>query len=177
MMSRMYSSLKENLALTLVCVAFAAGLVYFAARPHVAPDEQSFFSLFSLPLQDYQGKTVRLSTFETKPIVVYLWASWCPFCQAGFRDLSQAQQQHPDIAFVAINRGEPFADAKGFTDKMLLPSGIAYLLDPSDSFYKAVGGFAMPEYLFVDRHSTIVEHARGPLTAQQLQTELERLLR
>ena len=177
MMPHMLRFVRENLAIIVVCIAFALGLVYFAARPHIAPEEKSFFSLFSLPLQDYQGKTVRLSAFETKPIVVYLWASWCPYCQEGFRNLSQAQSAHANIAFVAINRGEPFMDAKGFTDKIGLPAGIAYLLDPDDTFYKAIGGFAMPEYIFVDRRSTIVGHARGPLTPEQLEEQIDMLLR
>ncbi len=169
--------IRENLPIVLVCLVYLAGLVYFVTRP-AAQAADSFFSELSVPLHDYAGATVRLSSFATRPLIVYSWASWCPFCQEQFRQLSVEKQRYEGaLEIVAINRAEPFLDAKGFTDKMLLPAGITYLLDPDDAFYKKIGGFAMPEILFIDRHSTIVFRSRGPLTQKELDDATAALVR
>lgn len=165
---------QHSTAIALLAVFLLAG-VFFAVRPRVAPQD-SFFTVFSLPLKEYSGDTVRLSSVANKPIVAYVWASWCPYCQDGFKELSALQQKYLGVAFVAINRAEPLLDAKGFTDKIGLPPGIRYLLDPDDAFYKLVGGFAMPEYLFVDRKSEIVAHLRGPIPADQLEGQVQALI-
>jgi thiol-disulfide isomerase/thioredoxin len=169
--------IRENLAISIVCLAFFCGLVYFATRPHAQATE-SFFTELTLPLKDYGGSTVRLSNYATRPLIVFTWATWCPFCEEQFRELSAVKQRYgSDLVVVAVNRAEPFADAKQFTDKMLLPEGIVYLLDPDDAFYKKIAGFAMPELLFIDRHSTIVRRSRGPLTQQELDEAAATLVR
>lgn len=168
--------IRDNLAVVLVCVVFAAGLVYFATRP-AAHAADSIFSELSMPLKAYDGSTVRLTSYNTRPIIVYTWASWCPYCQDQFRALSAIKQKYgPAVNIIAINRAEPFADAKQFTDKMLLPPGIVYLLDPDDAFYKRVGGFAMPELLFIDTHLSIVNRSRGPLSQSQLEAAVRELV-
>ncbi len=167
--------LRRNIAAILLLAVFTGAAAYFAARPHVGQPKEEFFTVLTLPLTRYDGTVVRLTTLAPKPLVAYVWASWCPYCQEGFRQLSAARERHPGVAFVAINRAEPMLDAKGFTDKIGLPNGILYLLDPSDSFYKMVGGFAMPEYLFVDSQKEVVAHVRGPLTEEELEQMLARI--
>lgn len=172
MMSPMPRMSRHDLVPVVLLVIFALAAAYFAVRPHVGEPQEEFFTVTTLPLTEYDGTVVRLSSLQPKPIVAYVWASWCPFCQDGFRQLSAARERHPGVAFVAINRAEPMLDAKGFTDKIGLPPGIRYLLDPSDSFYKMVGGFAMPEYIFVDSQKDVVAHVRGPITDEELETHL-----
>lgn len=168
--------LKENVAITLVCVVFGIGLVYFATRPaeHAAT---SIFGELSTPLKSYDGTTVRLSSFSTRPTIVYTWASWCPYCTDEFKALSAIKQEFGSAVYiVAINRAEPFAEAKAFTDSLELPPGIEYLLDPDDAFYKSVGGFAMPELLFIDTHLNIVNRSRGPLSQTELEAAVQQLV-
>lgn len=50
------------------------------------------------------------------------------------------------------------------------------LLDPNDSFYSAIGGFSMPETIFVDAQGNIVEHKRGFLRILEMQEKINNLL-
>lgn len=176
MMSPMLSILRENAAIAIVCLAFFCGFVYFAFVPKPGT-EGSVVRLSTMPFQDYDGRTVRLSEFHPKLLIVYSWASWCPYCAQGFKDLAAVENEHrADMQIVAINRAEPKGDAKDFTDKLAL-SGMDYLLDPDDTFYKAEGGFAMPEILFINWHGDIVAHQRGPMTLAALQAEVATLLK
>lgn len=176
MMAAMQRFVRANLAVVIVCLVYALGLVYFATRPAPAPGD-SIFQELSAPFLTYDGKTARMPAYGYRVLVVYSWASWCPYCEQGFQDLARIKEKYgAAIDVVAINRGEPLADARSMTDKLSL-SGIEYLLDPEDSYYHSTGGFAMPEYSFVDSSSKVRYRQRGPMTYEQMDAELAELLR
>ena len=45
-------------------------------------------------LKDLNGRTVRLSDYRGKVVVVNFWATWCPPCRAEMPDLIRLQQEH-----------------------------------------------------------------------------------
>ncbi len=124
-------------------------------------------------LKDYNGNTVTLSQFRGKPVVVNSWAAWCPFCREELKDFAAAKREFGDrIEIIAIDRAEPLAVAKKFTDELGVTDALVFLLDPEDSFYRAIGGFSMPETIFVDPEGRIVFHKRGPMTAEEIRERI-----
>ena len=119
--------------------------------------------------ENLDGEPVSLSDFEGRVRVVNSWASWCPFCVNELPDFAGLQEEFPDIVVIAINRRESietartFADSLGVTDKML------FLQDPRDIFYRnLIGGFTMPETLFIDRDGNIHTHKRGFMGVEEM---------
>lgn len=130
-----------------------------------------------LTLTDYNGKQVSFSDFSGLPIVVNAWAAWCPFCTKELADFATVQDQYRDkVVFIAIDRGESLDVAKSFTDKIGVTDKMIFLLDQDDSFYKSIGGFSMPETLFVDATGRIVYHKRGPMDRNEIQERTKALL-
>lgn len=130
-----------------------------------------------LTLQDYNGKTVNLADFAGKPLVLNSWAAWCPFCRKELPDFVTAQKEFGDkVVIISINRQESLSTAKGYTDSQGTSNGLIFLLDPSDSFYQAIGGFSMPETIFVDKNSNIVEHKRGPMDINEIRQKINNIL-
>lgn len=122
-----------------------------------------------LTFRDYEGKEVALSDFRGRPMVVNSWAAWCPFCVDELVDFTRLQEEFGDkITVVAIDRAEPLATARGFSDKAGVTGKIVLLLDPADSFYSSIGGFSMPETIFVDENGLIKDHKRGPMTLEEM---------
>lgn len=161
----------RNAALALVGLALVVSGAL--ALSHRAADPSLIGKNNDVALVDYSGKTVRfgqlVSGFNHKPLIVYFWATWCPYCSAEFTDLSHASQQYGSrIEVVAVNRGEPAADAKQFTDALGLPDGMLYLLDPADALFKKLGGYAMPETLFINNNGAVVFQKHGPITADEI---------
>ena len=127
-------------------------------------------------LQDYDGKTVRLTDFAGKPLVINSWAAWCPFCRKELVDFAAAQKEFgDDIAIIAIDRAESRETAKKYTDELGV-TNLIFLLDPSDSFYQSIGGFSMPETIFVDRDGNIAERKRGPMEIKEIREKIQKLL-
>jgi thiol-disulfide isomerase/thioredoxin len=131
----------------------------------------------NLTLQDYEGNTVVLTDFVGKPAVVNSWAKWCPFCVDELPDFVSLQKEFgDDVVFIAIDRAEPLSAAKGFTDSLGITNDMIFLLDPSDDFYRAIGGFTMPETLFVDREGNIQFHKRGVMGIEEIRQRVQELL-
>lgn len=56
-------------------------------------------------LKDVDGKTVSLSDFKGKKVVLQFWASWCPDCRAELPLIKSMQEQSDPskIVFVAVS--------------------------------------------------------------------------
>jgi len=92
------------------------------------------------------------------------------------RALSELKMRHGDaITVLAVNRAEPLVDAKGFTDALGIP-GLVYLIDKDDALYKDIGGYAMPETVFITDRGEVFYHQRGPIKIPELEAKLAELL-
>ncbi len=128
-------------------------------------------------LQDYDGKTVRSADFAGKPLVINSWAAWCPFCRKELVDFAAAQKEFgDDVAIVAVDRAESRETAKKYTDELGITNDLIFLLNPSDSFYQSIGGFSMPETIFIDRNGNIAERKRGPMDVKEIRERIQQLI-
>jgi len=128
-------------------------------------------------LKGYDGNTVSLSDFSGKPILINSWAVWCPFCKKELVDFATAQREFGDkVTIIVIDRAEPIATVKVYTDDLGVTKDLVFLLDPKDSFYKSIGGFSMPETIFVDGNGNIVFHKRGPMDLTEIRQRINQLI-
>jgi len=128
-------------------------------------------------LHDYDGNSVNFQSFVGHPVVVFFWATWCPYCESELQNLAQVKaKEGNNITVLAVNRGEPLSVAKSYTDALNL-TGITYLLDSNDALFKKLGGYAMPEMVFIDRIGNIVVHQRGPIDPAQVDQAVAQMLK
>src|SRR5688572_19323158 len=71
-------------------IVFAAMMIAFApagvlGQEPVAPQ---------FTLKDLNGRTVRLSDYKGKVVLINFWATWCPPCRAEMPDLVRLQREH-----------------------------------------------------------------------------------
>lgn len=124
-------------------------------------------------LKDYAGNTITLSQFRGRPAVVNSWAAWCPFCKDELPDFAAVQREFGDrVAIIAVDRAESLDVAKRYSDELGVTGRLILLLDPADSFYQSIGGFSMPETIFVDAAGQIVFHKRGPMEADEVRRRI-----
>lgn len=158
-------------------LAVVGGGVYFLMSKNSVdslPVRRENRQLPEVALRDYSGREVNFSSLRGTPVLLNLWASWCPYCKDEFRDFALIQGEFGDrVRIVAVNRGETQDAAKAFSDKFGLSDTLFFLLDSDDSLYKKIGGFSMPETLFIDKEGFILEHKRGPMNEFEMRRKIK----
>lgn len=131
----------------------------------------------NLKLQKFNGEEVALVNFIGRPLVINAWATWCPPCKQELLDFATLQDEFKNqIVIIAINRAESKEIAKKFTDELGVMDKLTFLLDPSDSFFQAVGGFGMPATIFVDSNGNVRSQLRGRIKIDTFRERIKLLL-
>ena len=164
-----HPALRKPLLLGLTAGALVWGALFGAQRMR----EQS--ALPTLSLTTLAGDPVKLAALaDGKPVVVNLWASWCPPCRREMPVLAAAQQRETGVNFVFVNQGEDGATAQDFLAEGQL--GLAnVLLDPAAALGREVGSGALPTTLFYDARGRLVATHLGELSAASLASKLSPL--
>ncbi len=129
-------------------------------------------------MQDAEGNSVLLSSFEGKPVVLNFWTSWCSYCKAEMPDFEEAYKQYGDqVQFVMLNAtkseknsadGENFIKSTGYTFPVFYdPDGNATTL-------YAIRGF--PATIFIDKDGNIAAKNLGKITRAKLDENIQKLI-
>lgn len=135
---------------------------------HVAEsvrDEHSA-ELADITLSTLDGKPTQLRSFAGKPVVLNLWATWCPPCRREMPVLSAAQAEHENVHFVFANQNEAAVDVRRFLTAQRLP--IENVLLDEGLLATEYGAPGLPTTLFFDRHGRLQRAHLGELSAPRL---------
>ncbi|MCS3805737.1 thiol-disulfide isomerase/thioredoxin [Chromobacterium alkanivorans] len=111
-----------------------------------------------------------------KPVVLNLWASWCPPCLREMPLLQDAQRQRSDVSFIFANQGEDEVAVREFFHKQ--PLRLKHvLLDPGGALGREYGSAALPTTLFFDADGRLASVHLGELSAATLASKLQTLTR
>lgn len=128
----------------------------------------------TLALTTLTGAPTTLASLAGKPVVVNLWASWCPPCLREMPVLAKAQQQEKDVHFVFVNQGEDAAIAARYLDAAPFTLTNVWL-DPGAALGRAIGSTALPTTLFYDAGGRLVDTHLGALSTASLASKLTQL--
>jgi thiol-disulfide isomerase/thioredoxin len=128
-----------------------------------------------MSLTTLAGKSTDLAAQAAgKPMVVNLWATWCPPCRREMPVLAAAQQQETGVSFIFANQGEDGATVQHYlsTNRLDLAN---VLLDPAARLGPEVGSMGLPTTLFYDANGRLVDTQVGGLSPASLASKLMRL--
>jgi thiol-disulfide isomerase/thioredoxin len=151
--------------LTVGCAVWVGGSAALSVpgRPQLLPD---------ITLTALDGSAVRLASLRGKPMVVNLWASWCPPCRREMPMLAKAQSQAHETEFVFANQGEQAAAVAAYLSANGLPLHNV-LLDSTGVLAQATGARGLPTTLFFNASGKLVERRTGELSAATLAQRLD----
>ena len=166
------AALRKPLLLGLLAGAMgwftAPGLLRLGGGPPLA-------ELAAIALITPQGQAVSLLDLAAgKPMVINLWATWCPPCRREMPVLAAAQQQLAGVSFVFVNQGEDGDTQQRYLDAAQLVLHNA-LRDPERALGQKFGSTALPTTLFYDASGGLVDAHLGALSAASLASKLQQL--
>ncbi len=155
-------------------IAMSVGLALWLGGSLLLHAFEQGTRLPDLQVRDTQGNPVNLRDYAGKPLVVNLWATWCPPCRREMPVLMQAQQREAGITILFVNQGESVA----LVDEFLTAQQLSLdnlLLDEQVQLGQLVGSRALPTTLFYDAEGRQVGSHLGELSHASLERALTRL--
>lgn len=127
-------------------------------------------------LTDFAGKTVRLSDYRGKPVLVNLWASWCPPCRAEMPDLINYYNAHQadGLVLLAVDSEDDLNSAQQFVREKQMPFPV--LFDPNGSAARVLGSNALPSTFLIDRTGVVRFSWTGQISPAMLDQRVTPLL-
>lgn len=126
-------------------------------------------------LELFSGKKIRLSDFKgRKPVVLNLWASWCPPCRAEAPMLSKVSKDYSDrVKFIGVAINDNPQNAKLFLKEFDITYDNG--MDPGNigNDYRITG---IPETFWIDTKGRIIDHWIGAVDESELVARTERLI-
>ncbi|MGF6558218.1 thiol-disulfide isomerase/thioredoxin [Pseudomonas sp. S30_BP2TU TE3576] len=125
-----------------------------------------------IALKNAAGEIVQLADYKGGPLVINLWATWCPPCRREMPVLENAQQHRPDLTFLFVNQAESMQSVATFLETQGL-SLTNVLFDGGGRLSQAVGSMALPTTLFYSPEGRLLGSHLGELSEASLARALE----
>ncbi|MBI4397404.1 MAG: TlpA family protein disulfide reductase [Elusimicrobia bacterium] len=118
---------------------------------------------------DLNDKTVRLSDYRGKAVVLRFWATGCMACVAAMPELDDFSKtaRENGLAVLAVNMGSP----KELVEKFVKDLNLSYpvFLDPALIAAKKYGVSSAPTTFFIDRNGVARKAVIGEMTRAQFE--------
>ncbi|WP_292043205.1 TlpA disulfide reductase family protein [Massilia sp. UBA6681] len=129
-----------------------------------------------LSVRRLDGSEVPLRAFQGKPLVVNLWATWCPPCRREMPALAAMQRKRPDVGFVFVNQRESASTVQAFlTAQGLRMENV--VIDPAGQLGARTGAVGFPTTLLYDAQGRLRFRHVGELSEASLREKLGALER
>ena len=131
----------------------------------------------SFTLKSLDGKTVSLSDYKGKAVLLNFWATWCGPCKLEMPWLIALQKKYAAQGFTVLGVSEddpPTKNVSDFATKM----GVDYpVLMSDDKLNKAYGGIDyLPTSYYIGRDGKVVVEAGGLISESEMEANIQKIL-
>jgi cytochrome c biogenesis protein CcmG, thiol:disulfide interchange protein DsbE len=105
------------------------------------------------------GRHIALAQFAGKPVLINIWASWCPGCNQEARSLSRFAAAHPGVQVLGIDIEDTVGGARAFYRKWDVP--YPSISDPDGTLTAELSATGVPTTVFLDARHHVVDRLLG----------------
>lgn len=159
-LGRSRALIESAAVLGLLALGWAGFLASRADRPDLRLPQ-------SLAVQRLDGTVLRLSDHRGRPVILNLWATWCPPCRRETPMLVRAASEGGAMPIVLVNQGE----GRETVLRYLAAEGLSsapFVLDPESTLTALTGSRALPTTLLLDGTGTVREVHMGEISRVQI---------
>lgn len=121
-------------------------------------------------LEDVEGRTVSLSDFQGKTVLLSFWATWCAPCKKELPTLQKIFEERKDVVVLAVD-DENRATIRNFLkDKNY---GFTALMDGKRTLFKKFVVHFIPTVFVIDSRGLIIREIVGWKGPEELMTALK----
>jgi thiol-disulfide isomerase/thioredoxin len=126
-------------------------------------------------LENIKGGRTPLTAFTGKPVVVNLWASWCPPCRREMPMMAEIAGNRKDVTFLFVNQGEKRTTVEGYltNEKLTLPN---VMLDSRMDVPRHYTTPGLPVTLFIGAEGKLRSVHVGEISREALAAAIVRLV-
>jgi thiol-disulfide isomerase/thioredoxin len=129
----------------------------------------------SFDLATLEGAPVAIAALaKGRPVVVNLWATWCPPCRREMPVLAKAQRRQPGVVFVFANQREGPEVIRRYLEAERLELQNV-LLDAEGRLPRETASPGLPTTLFYDAEGRLLDAHMGALSEASLAAKLSRV--
>jgi peroxiredoxin len=176
-MSRKLWILTACAALPIVCLAGGCSRPAPVREASVKPAQQRNVAP-DFTLKDSEGKSVRLSDYRGKVVLLDFWATWCGPCEMEIPWFVDLQRKDKDRGFAVLGVSmddDGWTSVKPFVSRLGVNYRIVMGNDETSQLYGGVD--ALPTTFLIDREGRIAAVHVGLADRRDIEDGVEELLR
>lgn len=130
-----------------------------------------------LAIRDLRGRTVRVSDYKGKVVLINFWATWCPPCRAEMPDLVKMQREYGKRGLQVIGITYPpetLREVRQFTRKLRINYPVALGTKETKSLFDQ--SETLPLTIVIDRDGNIRDRIEGILLPEEFEQKIKPLL-
>jgi thiol-disulfide isomerase/thioredoxin len=113
------------------------------------------------------GSALAPASLTGKPMVINLWASWCPPCRREMPMMAEVAAANDEVAFLFVNQGEDEATVRSYLEAESLAPGTV-LIDGLGRFSRHYMTPGLPATLFVGADGRLRSVHMGEISREAL---------
>ncbi|MCL5264286.1 MAG: TlpA family protein disulfide reductase [Chloroflexi bacterium] len=163
-----------NYLIIAVLVLAFVGILWTASAP--GPALAGGKPVPDFTLRDLSGNLVSLSDFRGKPVLLNVWASWCPSCRGEMSDLEAFYNEYSSqgVVVVGVNASEDRGTVASYVSRQGLTFPV--LLDTDGKVGNMYRVDGLPASFFIDKDGILRAMRVGAIAKRDMIQLMSRLI-